>query len=206
MPVAQPAPRDDEVRRLHALQSYAVLDTDAEQAYDDLTALAAQVLGVPRVHVMAGIQPPGATLDECLDCFVANIGWAADLFADTGREVMIEPINTRVDVPGYVLHSTVDALDCMRRAARANIRLQYVVYHMQIMEGDVARSIARLLPVIGHIQIADNPGRHEPGTGEIHYPWLLAHLDAIGYAGIVGCEYTPTGSTTASLEWARPWL
>ena len=77
---------------------------------------------------------------------------------------------------------------------------------MQIMEGDLARSIERLLPVIGHIQIADNPGRHEPGTGEIRFPWLLARLDALGYDGYVGCEYNPTGTTTAGLAWAQPWL
>jgi hydroxypyruvate isomerase len=166
----------------------------------------ATVLGVPRVHVMAGIQPQGVPLADCIEVYVDNVSWAADQFAAAGIDVMLEPINTKVDVPGYVLHSTADAVDCIRRASRPNIRLQYDVYHMQIMEGDLARSIERLLPVIGHIQIADNPGRHEPGTGEIHFPWLLARLDALGYAGVVGCEYTPTGDTREGLAWARPWL
>ena len=94
-----------------------------------------------------------------------------------------------------------DALDCLQRAARANIRLQYDVYHMQIMEGDVARSIARLLPVIGHIQIADNPGRHEPGTGEINYRFLLNHIDRLGYDGWIGLEYKPAGRTEDGLRW-----
>lgn len=166
----------------------------------------ARALGVPRVHVMAGLQPPGVPLADCLDTYVSNICWAADRFGESGIDVMLEPINTKVDVPGYVMHSTADAVDCMRRASRPNIRLQYDVYHMQIMEGDIARSIERLLPVIGHVQIADNPGRHEPGTGEIHFPWLLARLDALGYRGVVGCEYVPVGDTREGLAWARPWL
>ena len=163
-------------------------------------------LGAPRVHVMAGLQPQGVPLSDCLDVFVDNIAWAADHFAGAGIDVMLEPINTKVDVPGYVLHSTADAVDCIRRVSRPNVKLQYDCYHMQIMEGDLARSIEHLLPVIGHVQIADNPGRHEPGSGEIHYPWLLAQLDALGYAGVVGCEYVPAGNTREGLAWARPWL
>jgi len=166
----------------------------------------ATVLGAPRVHVMAGLQPQGVPLADCLDVYVDNIAWAADRFAAAGIDAMLEPINTKVDVPGYVLHATADAVDCIRRVSRPNVKLQYDCYHMQIMEGDLARSIERLLPVIGHIQIADNPGRHEPGTGEIHYPWLLARLDALGYAGVVGCEYLPAGDTREGLAWARPWL
>ncbi len=166
----------------------------------------AKRLGAPRVHVMAGLQTQGVPLADCLDVFVDNVAWAADCFAESGIDVMLEPINTKVDVPGYVLHSTADAVDCIRRVSRPNVKLQYDVYHMQIMEGDLARSIEHLLPVIGHIQIADNPGRHEPGTGEIHFPWLLAQLDVLCYAGVVGCEYVPVGDTREGLTWARPWL
>ncbi len=159
-----------------------------------------------RVHVMAGLLPAGAERARHLACYVASIGRAADRLAALGATVMIEPINSRVDVPGYLLDSTALALECMARAGRANIRLQYDVYHMQIMEGDLLRSIERLLPSIGHIQVADNPGRHEPGSGEIAFERLLPAIDALGYQGYIGCEYLPAAGTMAGLGWARPWL
>jgi len=90
--------------------------------------------------------------------------------------------------------------------ARPNVRLQYDIYHMQIMEGDLARTIARLLPRIGHMQLADNPGRAEPGSGEINYPWLLRHIDRLGYSGWIGCEYRPASDTRAGLTWAESFL
>lgn len=159
-----------------------------------------------RVHVMAGFLPPGADRSRHLDEFIGNIARAADRLGEAGATVMIEPINTRVDMPGYLLDSTRLALECIRAADRPNIRLQYDVYHMQIMEGDLMRSIERLLPWIGHIQIADNPGRHEPGTGEIAFDRLLRHIDAVGYEGYIGCEYLPAVHTAEGLGWARPWL
>jgi hydroxypyruvate isomerase len=164
------------------------------------------VTGCIRVHVMAGLLPAGADRARHLDAFVASIGRAADRFAALHAMVTIEPINTRVDVPGYLLDSTALAEECIARAGRPNIRLQYDVYHMQIMEGDLLRSIERLLPVIGHIQIADNPGRHEPGSGEIAFERLLPAIDALGYEGFIGCEYLPAAGTMAGLGWARPWL
>ncbi len=172
----------------------------------ELAARYAVAGDVSKVHVMAGLLPPGADRRRHLDTFVAAIGRAADRFADHGVTVMIEPINTRVDVPGYLLDGTALALECIARAGRPNIRLQYDAYHMQIMEGDLMRSIERLLPAIGHIQIADNPGRHEPGTGEIAFERLLAHIDALGYEGFVGCEYLPKAGTTQGLAWADHWL
>jgi hydroxypyruvate isomerase len=162
--------------------------------------------GVQRVHVMAGLLPDGADRARHLDVYVASLRRAADRLADARVTVMIEPINTRVDVPGYLLDGTAMALECIARAGRPNIRLQYDVYHMQIMEGDLMRSMERLLPHIGHIQIADNPGRHEPGTGEIAFERLLPRIDALGYQGHIGCEYLPAAGTAAGLGWARPWL
>ena len=165
----------------------------------------AQATGCRRVHVMAGLLLTGADRRRHLDQFVTSIARAADRLATINAIAMIEPINTR-DVPGYILDGTTLALECIASAKRANLQLQYDVYHMQVMEGDLMRSIQRLLPAIGHIQIADNPGRHEPGTGEINFARVLAHIDALGYDGFVGCEYIPQSSTLAGLAWARPWL
>jgi hydroxypyruvate isomerase len=162
--------------------------------------------GCRRVHVMAGLLPAGADRLRHLDHFVGSLVRAADRLSQVDAEVMIEPINTRVDVPGYLLEGTRQALECIAAAERPNIRLQYDVYHMQIMEGDLMRSIERLLPWIGHIQIADNPGRHEPGSGEINFPRLLEHVDALGYEGYIGCEYLPAAGTMAGLSWAQPYL
>jgi hydroxypyruvate isomerase len=161
--------------------------------------------GCRRVHVMAGLLPAGADRARHLDQFVHSITRAADVLAAVDATVMIEPINTR-DVPGYLLDGTRLALECMARADRPNIQLQYDVYHMQVMEGDLMRSIERLLPWIGHIQIADHPGRHEPGTGEIAFERLLPHIDALGYEGHIGCEYLPVTRTEDGLHWARPYL
>jgi hydroxypyruvate isomerase len=172
----------------------------------ELAAAYAEAGNCRRVHVMAGLLPPGADRARHLDCYVEAIGRAADRLAAIGATVLLEPINTRVDVPGYLLDSTALAEECMARAARPNIRLQYDVYHMQIMQGDLLRSIQRLLPVIGHIQIADNPGRHEPGTGEIAFERLLPAIEALGYSGHIGCEYLPAAGTMAGLGWARRWL
>lgn len=163
----------------------------------------ARALGCPRLHLMAG-KAPAST--ECRSTLVANIVHAAELAAADGVEILIEPINTRVDIPGYFYGTTNDALSVMDEAARGNVRLQYDIYHMQIMEGDLARTIERLLPRIGHMQLADNPGRAEPGSGEINYPWLLSHIDALGYDGWIGCEYRPAGVTKAGLGWAQPYL
>jgi hydroxypyruvate isomerase len=162
--------------------------------------------GCRRVHVMSGLLPADVDRGASIDVFVGNLVRAADLLATVDATVMIEPINTRVDVPGYLLDSTRLALECIRAASRPNIQLQYDVYHMQIMEGDLVRSIERLLPWIGHIQIADNPGRHEPGTGEIAFGRVLKHIDSIGYEGHVGCEYLPATQTLEGLGWARPYL
>ena len=166
----------------------------------------AVAIGCERIHVMAGLCPPDLAAAEAMEQFVSNLIYAADVCAPHDITALIEPINTRVDVPGYLLHSTADAVDCLQRVARPNLRLQYDIYHMQIMEGDLRRSLARLLPCIGHIQIADNPGRHEPGSGEINFGYLLPQLDVLGYEGWVGCEYLPSTTTLASLTWARNLL
>jgi hydroxypyruvate isomerase len=166
----------------------------------------AQVTGCRMLHAMPGKVPANVDRDRCLSIFVDNLVFAADAAAAEGVDILIEPINTRVDIPGYLLDRTGLALEIMARANRPNIRLQFDIYHMQIMEGDLARSIERLLPRVGHMQLADNPGRNEPGTGEIHYEWLLERIDDLGYAGWIGCEYKPRAATVAGLSWAAKYL
>jgi hydroxypyruvate isomerase len=172
----------------------------------ELAARYAHAGGVTRVHVMAGLLPAGADRARHLQVYVQNLIRAADYLGDAGIQVMIEPINTRIDVPGYLLDGTQLALECIARAARPNVRLQYDVYHMHIMEGEVLPAIARLLPAIGHIQIADHPGRHEPGSGEIDFARILPGIDALGYDGHIGCEYLPAAGSAQGLGWARQWL
>lgn len=171
------------------------------------TALAYARAGRCRtLHLMAGKIPPDADCARWTDTLVANVARAADAVAGDGITLVLEPINTRVDIPGYFYDSTAATLAVMDAAGRPNVKLLYDVYHMQIMEGDIARTIERLLPRIGHVQIADNPGRGEPGTGEINFPWLLSRLDALGYDGFVGCEYKPVGATVDGLGWASAYL
>jgi hydroxypyruvate isomerase len=172
----------------------------------DLARHYAQATGARTLHLMAGKIAPDADRAAWTRTLVENVRLAADTLAADGVTIVLEPINTRVDIPGYFYDTTAAVLAVMDAADRPNVKLLYDIYHMQIMEGDLARTLERLLPRIGHVQIADNPGRGEPGTGEISYPWLLSRLDALGYDGWVGCEYRPAGETTAGLGWAKAYL
>ena len=125
--------------------------------------------------------------------------------AREGRDVLIEPINT-FDVPGFYLNRTSQAISILDEVGAANACVQYDIYHAQRMEGELAATITQHLPRIGHIQLADNPGRHEPGTGEINYPFLLGFIDRVGYPGWIGCEYKPAAGTSAGLGWAKNLL
>jgi hydroxypyruvate isomerase len=168
----------------------------------DLALKYADATGCEMLHLMAG----KAAGDDSEKTFVGNIKFAAKAAAAHGIKAVIEPINTHVDIPGYFLNHTGQALKIMEQVGESNLGLQFDIYHMQIMEGDLARSIKRLLPHMVHIQLADNPGRGEPGTGEINYPWLLNYIDGLGYEGWVGCEYRPVGSTIEGLGWAKYYL
>ena len=143
---------------------------------------------------------PASDPDRARATFVANLRGAARRLQDAGIRLLIEPINTR-DIPGFFLRTTAQALEIIGEVGSANLFLQYDVYHMQIMEGDLATTIEKNLDRIAHVQIADNPGRHEPGTGEINYEFLFEFLDRIGYAGWIGCEYKPAAGTEAGLGW-----
>ena len=160
----------------------------------------ATTLQVPRLNCLAGKLPPGVSAANARATLVVNLRHAAAALHEAGLTLLIEPIN-RFDVPGFVIQRSDDAVQLMDEVGAPNLKLQYDVYHQQRTEGELAATIERLLPRIGHIQVADNPGRHEPGTGEIHWPFLFAHLDRIGYEGHVGCEYKPAAGTEAGLGW-----
>ncbi len=159
----------------------------------------ARATGATRLHVMAGITG-SLPAEQARACYVRNLRYAAGRFADADLEVLIEPINPR-DMPGYFLSSTDQAVEILDEIGAPNVTLQFDVYHHQITRGDVTRYLERLLPRIGHVQIAGVPERHEPDTGELDYAHLFGVLDAIGYAGWVGCEYRPRGDTREGLAW-----
>ena len=136
---------------------------------------------------------------------IRNLQFAADAAARIGAIVLVEPLNTR-DVPGTFVSTSSHGARLVRATVRENVRLQFDVYHTQIMEGDIATKFSDLLPMIGHVQIADNPGRHEPGSGEINYPFVLDHIANSGYDGWIGAEYMPAGDTESGLGWVKPYL
>jgi hydroxypyruvate isomerase len=159
-------------------------------------------LGVGQLNCLAGKAPIGASDTTLRKTFVENLKYAAAELSKENLKLLIEPINT-FDIPGFVLNRTAQALAILDEVGADNAFLQYDAYHMQRMEGELAATIEKHLARIAHIQIADNPGRHEPGTGEIDHAFLFRHLDRIGYAGYVGCEYKPATTTEAGLGWRQ---
>ena len=136
--------------------------------------------------------------------YVANLAWAADLAREKNIFLLIEPINTH-ERPDYFLSRVEHAADVVAKVGRANVKLQFDFYHVQIMQGDLIRRFEKFLPVIGHVQIAAVPSRHEPDEGEVNYPAIYAAIDRLGYDGWVSCEYRPRGRTEDGLGWARPY-
>ena len=160
----------------------------------------AHALGAPQLNCLAGLAPStDATAHRTL---VENLRFAADALQAAGIGLLLEPVNTR-DVPGFFVPRTAQGLAILDEAAHPNIKLQYDIYHAQVMEGDLLPTIERNLARIGHMQVADNPGRGEPGTGEINYPYVFRRLDDLGYTGWIGCEYKPT---PAGLAWMQPYM
>ncbi|MDX5329066.1 MAG: hydroxypyruvate isomerase [Marinobacter sp.] len=163
----------------------------------------ARVLGNRQLNCLAGLKPTDLDEQAAWETLVANVQYAADRFAEAGLTLCLEAINSRVDIPGFMLDTTGKVMALIEELDADNVRLQYDVYHMQIMEGDVIRTMECLLPWIGHIQFADNPGRHEPGTGEINFSNVFAALDRMGYQGWVSAEYRPSLVTEDTLSWFR---
>ncbi|OON63608.1 hydroxypyruvate isomerase [Massilia sp. KIM] len=173
------------------------------QEFQDGVALAldyALELKVPRLHCLAGLLPHGLAPERAYATYVENLRFAAAACRAHGIELLIEPINDR-DVPRYFLTGTRQARAVIEECGAPNLFLQYDIYHMQRMEGDLAATLRACLNLIRHIQLADVPGRHQPGTGEINFPFLFRLLDELGYEGWVGCEYLPQGDTLDSLAW-----
>ena len=184
------------------------LRPDRKELYKNRTKMAveyAEGLRCKGVNIGIGQKPKDFSNDEITETLLENIVYAADELEKVGVKALLEPINT-LDQPGFFINTSKSAIEIISLIGHKNLFLLYDFYHMQIMEGDLARTVKNNLDIIGHIQIADHPGRHQPGTGEINYSFLMEYLDGIEYKNWVGCEYYPKGHSKKSLEWAADWL
>lgn len=164
----------------------------------------AEALRCPTVNCLIGLTPEGVSADKVRRLLVGNLRFAAAALEEKGVQLVVEMLSHKA-VPGFYLVKTRDALQLLEEVNHPNIKMQYDVYHMQIMEGNLIDTLSANMSRIGHIQIADNPGRHEPGTGEINCPNVFAAIDAAGYQGWIGCEYAPAGTTEEGLGWMAPY-
>ncbi len=165
----------------------------------------ATALGCKQVNCLSGIAPQGVAAAKVHETFVSNLRYAAGELEKAGIKLLIESINT-FDIPGFFLSTTKQTLGILDEVGSKNLYYQYDIYHMQRMEGELAKTIEANLARIAHLQLADNPGRNEPGTGEINYDFLFGFIDRIGYQGWIGCEYKPKTETVAGLGWAKQYL
>ncbi|NWV59403.1 HYI isomerase, partial [Malurus elegans] len=170
----------------------------------------ARAVGCPRIHVMAGRVPLGtdraAVAGEMETTFIENLRYAADLLAQEDMIGLLEPINSRITDPRYYLNTPQQAAAILEKVGRPNLKLQLDLFHCQIMDGNLSSNLEKYFPLIGHIQIAQVPGRHEPDSpGELNFPYIFELLESLGYAGYVGCEYAPKGDTLEGLGWLRSY-
>jgi hydroxypyruvate isomerase len=156
------------------------------------------------IHVMAGVPPADLPYDTAMALYAANLGWAGEHALGAGVKLVIEPLNPR-DAPGYLLNTQEQGAAIVAAVGRDRLGLQFDLYHCQTAQGDVTMRLAKLLPFVDHMQLADVPGRHEPGTGEIGWDFVFRRIDELGYAGWVGCEYNPAGDTLAGLAWRQKY-
>ncbi|NWZ12025.1 HYI isomerase, partial [Agelaius phoeniceus] len=170
----------------------------------------ARAVGCPRIHVMAGRVPLGtdraAVAGEMETTFIENLRYTADLLSQEDMIGLLEPINNRITDPRYYLNTPHQAAAILEKVGRPNLKLQLDLFHCQIMDGNLSRNLETYLPLIGHIQIAQVPGRHEPDSpGELNFPYIFELLESLGYTGYVGCEYAPKGDTLEGLGWLRSY-
>ena len=168
---------------------------DLRQGLDYATGLGCKLL-----HLQAGILPAGVSRDRGWATYMANVIWAADLASAAGVRLVLEPIN-QIDIPNFLLRTQEEGAAVIEAAGADRVGLQFDIYHCQVEQGSVSRRLEALMPVIGHIQVADAPGRHEPGTGEIAWDHMFKLIERLGYDGWIGCEYTPAAGTVAGLGW-----
>lgn len=168
---------------------------DLLQGLDYATGLAC-----PLLHLQAGILPASISRDRGWATYMANVVWAAEQASAAGVRLVLEPIN-QIDIPGFLLRTQEEAAAVIEAAGPDRVGLQFDIYHCQVEQGSVSRRLEALMPVVRHIQVADSPGRHEPGTGEIAWPYMFGLIRRLGYEGWIGCEYTPMGETVAGLTW-----
>ncbi|NWI19560.1 HYI isomerase, partial [Crypturellus soui] len=184
-----------------------------QAAFREGLALAVQyakAVECPRIHLMAGRVPLGAeraaVTSEMETTFIENLRYAADILAQEDMIGLIEPINSRITDPRYFLNTPHQAAAILEKVGRPNLKLQLDIFHCQIMDGNLSRNLETYFPLIGHIQIAQVPGRHEPDSpGEVNFPYLFQLLESLGYSGYVGCEYAPKGDTVEGLGWLRSY-
>ena len=169
----------------------------------DIALSYAKILGVPRLNCLAGIPTTDQSDELTRDTLLSNLEYAADSLSRENIQLLIEPINSRVDMPGFYLDTLDKALDIVRTLNHSNLKIQFDIYHMQIMHGDISRKLSSHIDQIAHIQFADNPGRHEPGTGELNFPFLFTLIDDLDYHGYVSAEYLPQTETSSSLSWLQ---
>jgi hydroxypyruvate isomerase len=185
-----------------------VLDATREEAFREGVAEAARyarIVGCRSLTCPVAAPPEDQPKALARRVLLRNLAFAADALGETGMRVLVEPVALAPGRAGCLTSSDA-ARAVIQEVGADNVRLQYDVYHMQRLEGDLVRNIERNIDVLGHVQVADNPGRHEPGTGEINFPFLFDRLDDLGYEGWVGCEYAPSAATQAGLGWVQPYL
>ncbi len=157
-------------------------------------------LGCPLLHLQAGILPASVSRDRGWATYLANVVWAAELASTAGIQLVLEPIN-QIDIPGFLLRTQEEGAAVIEAVGPDKVGLQFDIYHCQVEQGGISRRLEALMPIIRHIQVADSPGRHEPGTGEINWDHMFPLIERLGYRGWIGCEYTPAGQTAAGLGW-----